>query len=359
MTEKLVSVIIVNWNGREHLQACLGSLETISYPNFEVVVVDNGSTDDSVEFIKEFTSSRVKELNNSLINNSLINNKLVIKLIQNKKNLGFAKANNVGFKEAKGEYILLLNNDTKVTPEFLTKLVSVMEKDKKIGVVQPKIVFMDSGKLQAGGAFLTNTGFLYHFGFGKNPDNKKYNQPMEIFSANGSCLLVKREVIEKVGLFDPDFFCYFEETDFCWRVWLAGYKILYIPKAMIYHKGSQTARRLKSDFVNFHSFKNRICSYLKNLGTGELMKILPLHLFFCEIAAGVYLFQGKLKSALAVQKAVLWNIMNFSQTVRKRKTVQCQIRQIEDSRFVSKLKKRVQFLYYWYVFTGRVGEYED
>lgn len=101
----LVSVIIINWNGREHLSYCLPSLERIDYPNFEVIVVDNGSTDGSVEFIKEFTSSRVKELNNSLINNSLIDNKLIIKLIENKENLGFAKANNIGFEKAKGEYV--------------------------------------------------------------------------------------------------------------------------------------------------------------------------------------------------------------------------------------------------------------
>lgn len=338
MTKKLISVIIINWNGKKHLSYCLSSLERINYPNFEVIVVDNASIDGSVEYIKKNFSQ--------------------VKVIQNKKNLGFAEANNIGFKKAKGEYILLLNNDTKVTPNFLTELVRVMESDKKIGAVQPKIIFMDSKRLQAGGSFLTKTGFLYHFGCQKNPDDKKYNQPLEIFSTSGSCLLIRRKVIEKVGLFDPDFFCYFEETDFCWRVWLAGYKILYLPTAMIYHKGSQTARRLKLSFVEFHSFKNRICSLIKNLGALELFKILPVHLIFCQLAVLGFFIKGQLADAWAIYKAIGWNFLCLRETLEKRRKIQGKIRKISDRRLMPKIKRPVRPLYYYYLFKG-LEKYED
>jgi len=335
---KLISVIIVNWNGKKHLSYCLPSLEKIDYPNFEVIVIDNGSTDGSVEYVKK--------------------NFPKVKIIQNRKNLGFAKANNIGFEKAKGEYILLLNNDTEVAPAFLTKLVDAMKRDKKIGAIQPKIVLMDSGKLQAGGAFLTNTGFLYHFGYGKDPTDRKYNQQMEIFSANGSCILVKREVIEKVGLFDPDFFCYFEETDFCWRVWLAGYKIVYVPGSVIYHKGAQTAKRLKSSFVNYHSFKNRIASLIKNLGLAELFKTMPTHLLFCRLAFFAFLVMGKFSNAWAIQKAIGWNFLHLGKTLEKRKRIQDKIRKISDRELMSRIKRSVRPLYYCHLFNG-LKKYED
>jgi len=335
---KLVSVIIVNWNGEKHLSYCLPSLEKIDYSSFEIIVVDNGSTDDSVKYVETHFPK--------------------IKIIQNKKNLGFAKANNIGLKKAKGECILFLNSDTKVTPNFLTRLIKVMEKDKKIGVVQPKIVFMDSGKLQAGGAFLTNTGFLYHFGYGRNPDEKKYNQQTEILSANGSCMLAKREAIEKVGLFDPDFFCYFEETDFCWRAWLAGYKIVYVPDSVICHKGAQTAKRLKSNFINYHSFKNRIASLIKNLGSVELFKTMPTHLLFCQLAFFAFLVMGRFSNAWAVQKAIGWNFLHLGKTLEKRRKVQDRIRKISDRELMSKIKRPVRPLYYYHLLSG-LKEYED
>ena len=341
MINSLVSIVIVNWNGKKHLSYSLSSLKKINYPSFEVIVVDNGSTDGSIELV-----------------NSLTRNKKIIKLIKNKKNLGFAEANNIGFREAKGKYVLLLNNDTKVTPDFLKKLVDVMNENKKIGVVQPKIVFMDSKKLQAGGAFLTNTGFLYHFGYGKNPDEKKYNQPMDIFSANGSCMLVKREVIERVGLFDPDFFCYFEETDFCWRVWLAGYKIIYVPSSVIYHKGAQTAKRLKSSFVNYHSFKNRIASLIKNLGPAELFKTMPTHFLFCQLAFFAFLVMGKFSSDWAIQKAIGWNFLHLGNTLEKRKKIQNKIRKVSDRELMSKIKRSIKPLYYCHLFSG-LKKYED
>src|SRR5258708_6011548 len=205
---KLVSVIIANWNGQAVLKDCLDSLLKIDYLSWELILVDNGSTDGSENLLFNYPKE-----------------KLNYKLIKNTQNLGFAKANNQGAKIAKGKYLLLLNNDTKLTPDFLTKLVNRMENSSNIGVIQPKIKIMDDSRyLDNAGSFFTRIGFLQHWGFMKR-DTAEFNIETEIFSAKGACMLIRSEVVKHVGLFDDSFFSYFEESDFCWRVWLSGYKV--------------------------------------------------------------------------------------------------------------------------------------
>ena len=334
----LVSIITINFNGLGHLKDLLPSLKKQTYKNFEMIVVDHGSTDGSIEYIKRYHSW--------------------IKPLEKGENLGFAKGNNVGVEEAKGEYVLLLNDDTIVEPDLLEKLVGELKKDKKLGVVQPKIVFADSKKLQSAGTFLTSSGFLYHVGYDKNPDDEKYNKSYEIFSANGSCMLIKHEVLKKVGLFDDDFFLYFEETDFCWRVWLAGYTIKYIPTTSILHKGGRTTKKLPSGFVNFHSFKNRINAMLKNLSPGEILKILPFHLVLTQIAAISFLMRGGVKVAFSTERGIFWNVLTFPKTFTKRKRVQGKIRKISDEILMNTIRKSVRPVYYYYLFTG-LEKYED
>lgn len=298
MSESLVSVIIVNWNGGEVMRQCIESLSKISYEKWELIVVDNGSSDESEDIASNF------------------------KLIKNKTNLGFARANNQGVKLAKGKYILLLNNDTKVEPDFLSKLVGRMKEDISIGVIQPKIFLMDKpGYLDNAGSFLTRIGFLDHWGFGEK-DSKEFNEEREIFSAKGACMLIRRDVIDKVGLFDKDFFSYFEESDFCWRVWMNGWKVLFYPKARIYHKLGYTIRRLNVSELNYHYYKNRIYSLLKNLGSLNLLLILMPHIIISEALWFLFLLRGKFKYSLMVKKAILWNFWNLPKTLTKRKKIQ-------------------------------------
>jgi len=338
MKRKLVSIIIVNWNGKKHLSCCLHSLKRIRYPNFEIIVVDNGSRDGSAEYIKR-NFSRVK-------------------IIQNKKNLGFAEGNNIGLEKARGEYVLFLNNDTKVTPDFLNELVDALEKDNKIAMVQPKIIFMDSNKLQVGGDFLTNSGFLYHYGYGKDPSDPKYNQKMEIFSACGACMLARGDIIKRIGVLDKDFFCYFEESDLCWRVNLAGYRVLYIPDAVVYHKGYGTSRKLASSFVQYHSFKNRICSLIKNLEKLNLAKALFLNLLFSCLSFFAFISKRKFSAALAIWRAWCWNIFHISETLDKRRIIQRKIRIVSDKKLMIKFKKNPGIKYFFYLFYG-LSNYDD
>jgi GT2 family glycosyltransferase len=330
----LVSIIISNYNGKEYLENCFSSLVRLNYSNYEIILIDNNSKDGSIEYTN--------------------NNYPQIKVIQNTENLGFAEANNIGYKNARGNYILFLNNDTTIDPNFLSILVEEIKKDKCIGGVQPKILQMDNPKkLNYVGGFLTSTGILYHFGCGKDADNPRYNQKLWIFSLIGAAMLFKREVLEKVGLFDKDYFAYFEETDLCHRIWLAGYKILYVPQAIIYHKGGGTSLRMNNSYIQFHSFKNRINSYIKNLNWLELLKILPLHVLLCLAVSIVYP-----RYFSAIQKAIWWNICYIKGTLKKRKNVQTDIRAIKDKNFIPCLKKKVRPSYYYYLFKG-LEKYED
>ncbi len=251
-----VSIIILNYNGCNHTVKCLESLDKVTYKNKEIILFNNGSTDDTSKIVKAKFPS--------------------VRLIEQKDNIGFCRGNNEAYKYAKGRYILFLNNDTIVTKKFLEPLVEKLEEDGQNGVVQPKIIFPKTNKLQSGCAFFTNTGFLYYYGYDKNPNDPLYNFPSKMYSASGSCMLVKREVIEKVDLFDEDFFSYFEETDFCHRALLAGYEIWYEPRSEIYHIGSIDNNREDPFIIQYNSFKNRICSYLKNLDKISLLIILSV-----------------------------------------------------------------------------------
>ncbi|OGK30658.1 hypothetical protein A3F29_00220, partial [Candidatus Roizmanbacteria bacterium RIFCSPHIGHO2_12_FULL_33_9] len=325
----LVSIIIVNFNGLQLLKECLASLKKITYKNIETIIVDNGSTDGSLE---ELSKKRYQTLG--------------IKLIKNKKNLGFAEANNQAFKKALGDFILLLNNDTVVTPNFLKVLVNKINSDSLIGVVQPKVIFLDNKRLQSGGAFFTLMGFLYYFGYGQDPSEEKYNKSMQIFSGNGACILIKRKIINRVSLFDKDFFAYYEETDFCHRAWLAGYKVVYEPKATIYHKGGQTSQRMAESFIFFHSFKNRLASSIKNFESFKLLKISALLISIYLSLCVIYLIKLKPGSTVAIAHALIWNFVNINSTLEKRRIIQSKIRKVPDKAYLSLISRPLNFRYY-------------
>jgi len=341
--QPLVSIIIVNWNGLEYLRDCFCSLEKNDYPNYEIIFVDNGSVDDSVKFVKENFPETI--------------------IIQNKNNLGFVGGNNEGYKYAKGKYILFLNNDTFVENNFLSLLVKAVEKDEKIGSVQPKLVRFDKQTLDSAGSYLTDLGIFYHYGFLKDKNKEIYNKPRKIFSGKGAALLFSRKVLEIVGLFDEDFFNYFEESDLCWRVWLAGYEVIYLPESVVYHKIGGTAGRSEeglASLIGFHSYKNRVCSLIKNLGFLRLIKILPLHIFVCFVISILFLFKGQFKYTFNIARALIWNIANIRKTWTKRAYIQKNIRKVSDKKLFPIIKKNPNFLYYLAFFNIlSAAEYKD
>lgn len=333
MIKPLVTVIIVNWNGIKYLPDCLRSLAAVSYKHLEILFVDNASTDDSVVYVKKHFPK--------------------IKLFHNKKNLGYAQGHQIALEKAKGNAILLLSTDTIVQPNVIDELIRTLYSNPRIGAVQPKLLlYGEKNKIDSIGVFFLKSGVLYHFGRGKNASLPIYNNPMEIYSAKGACMLFKREVLKKTGLFDNDYFAYFEETDLCHRIWLAGYKIVYTPRTEVVHKGGGSAKQMVPSYIYFHSYKNRLCTYIKNFSTTYLFAIVPKVLLLYELLTLVYLFTGKTANAIAVQKSILWNIIYLPQTLKKRKFVQSSVRKVNDGDFMPNITRSVRLSYYYYLFSN-------
>ncbi len=335
----LISVIIVNWNGKKWLKRCLDTLLAQTHSNTEIILVDNGSADDSVEYIKTNYPS--------------------IKLVLSKTNLGFAGGNNLGYKHAHGEYILLLNNDTYVEPEFLEKFVAAYAEIPRLGSVQCKLVLMyDQKHLDVAGSYWTSSSFLYHYGYGKDATDKRYNQKMPFFSNKGAAMLLRRDIIEELGLFDDDFWCYYEETDLCHRLWVAGYECWYYPNATAYHAMGGTSLLFPNDFIQFHNFKNKLLSFLKNFQLRTLITVIPLYLLVNFLLSILWLIKGKPKHALALYKSIWWNAKHFKATLKKRQHIQS-MRLSSDKQIFAQVKRNPSFSYYTKLFNGTLAEYED
>lgn len=342
----LVSVIIVNWNAKVNLEECLDSVFKIAYSPFEVIVVDNASSDGSVSLLERKFPK--------------------VKVVKASNNLGFAQGNNLGYKKSRGEYLLFLNNDCIVTNNFLAELVTYLEKNPTVGIVQPTIIFYRTKtltylhkKINSVGSYFINSGFFYHQDWGKSFKKQKYSKPFEVFSAYGACFLTKREIINKVGLFDPDYFAYFEETDLCHRVLLAGYSVVVYPTVYIFHKGAQTSEKFPVSFIQFHSFKNKFYTYLKNFSSYYLLRTLIPHFLICEIASFLLLFFRKPEYTIAIQKAIFWNVKNYRKILSERKKVQKNIRRVSDSSFIPKLTKSVNLKYYYYLYKAELNKYNS
>ncbi|OGH19839.1 MAG: hypothetical protein A3D74_03540 [Candidatus Levybacteria bacterium RIFCSPHIGHO2_02_FULL_37_13] len=333
MDSPFISIIIVNWNGKHFLPDCLGSLSKISYKNIEILFVDNASKDESVSYVKKHYPK--------------------IKIIQNNANLGYAEGHEEAFKKAKGELVLLLSTDTIVEENLLDELVKGINLHEKIGAVMPKLLMYPQKHLiDSVGAFFLTSGMLYHYGREKDHTLPLYNKPMTIYSAKGACLLFRKSVLEKIGLFDKDYFAYFEETDLCHRIWLSGHEVWYWPKTKVYHIGAGTSGKLVPSFILFNSFKNRICTYLKNFSLKTLLVTLPLTLFIYQCVFILNLLSKKGSIAWSIQKAILWNITHISSTMRKRNHIQKYVRVVDDQDYLPKVMRPVRMSYYYFMFKG-------
>lgn len=245
-----VSIRTLNWNGLANTTECLESLKKITYPNYDVIVVDNGSKGDDVKVLREKFKSYVY-------------------IIENDKDYGFAEGSNIGIRYAlknlNSDYILLLDNDTTVDPEFLTELVKVAESDPKIGIVgslvyyhnEPKKIWFGGGKINWW------EGATYHLHLNEI-DNGQINEIKEVDYIVGCALMAKREVFEKIGLLDLEYFIYFEETDFCVRAKRAGYKIVFVPGSKIWHKISSSGGGEFSPTFAYYYTRNKILFMKKN-----------------------------------------------------------------------------------------------
>lgn len=217
-----VSIVMVNFNGKADLSSCLESLKKQTYSDFEIVIVDNASTDGSVEFLK----AKFPYVN----------------LIETGKNLGFGAGNNVGIKHSRGKYIIFTNYDVEFDPDWLLRMITTASSDDKIGLVAPKILLYDSrNMINTCGLTFQYTG--HAFSRGANKPSETFMEGEEIASVTGCAFLIKKEVLNKIGLFDEEFQNFgrffhssLEDIDLAWRAQLAGYKVIFEPSAVMYHK---------------------------------------------------------------------------------------------------------------------------
>ena len=290
--QPLVSIVSVNYDQPEVTCEMLASLEKVTYPNFETLIVDNASPTKSPNIIKE----KYPE----------------IQLIISKKNLGFAGANNIALKQAKGDYVLLLNNDTEVKPDFLESLVELMESDKKIVIVSSKILyFYEDNVIQYAGASPINpiTSRGSHYGY-KEIDNGQLDEVTETAYPHGACMMIRKSVLEELGLLYEGYFLYYEELDFAERVKRAGYKIYFQPNSSILHKESISTGK-NSPLKTYYMNRNRLLFVRRN-SSGITLFLGVIYFFLIPLLKNTikYLFVKKHLSAL--YRGVAWNIRNFN-----------------------------------------------
>jgi len=320
--QPLVSIVILNFNGKEFLDGCLGSVLDTDYSNFEVIFVDNASTDGSLEYAKERFGKNPH-----------------LKIIQNTENLGFDEGSNVGVRAASGAYIVFLNNDTEVNPQWLKELVQLMESDLGIGACQSKLLLLeDSTRFDCTGGLLDYFGFPYGKGdFQK--DAGQYDRVEEIFHAKGAAMTVRRKVLEEVGLFDPKFIFYYEEVDLCWRIHLSGYKVVFVPKSVVLHAGEKSTAKQPSPVKTFHATKNHLLILLKNYGRKKLFEYVPIIIFLRLTEVLFLILKRQPELSLAKIRAFIWILMNFKYIWQERMRVQRFIRRVPDKEIMKVMEK--------------------
>jgi len=306
-----VAVVILNWNGKAFLEQFLPLVVTHTGSDAEIYVADNASTDDSIKFLKEKFPA--------------------VHLVQNPLNGGFAVGYNMSLTQIKADYYVLLNSDVEVTPNWVRAPVEMLERNKDVMAVQPKIKsYFDSKSFEYAGAA---GGFLDVYGYpfcrGRifdtiEKDEGQYNQASEIFWASGACLFIRSSVFHEMGGFDEDLFSHQEEIDLCWRMKLKGYKIMYCPNSEVLHYGGGSLPK-SNPFKTYLNFRNNLIIICKNHPTRALKQIVFQRLTLDGLAAVRFLFKGDFGDFWAIARAHGHFYRTFRKTWKKRQAVQASV----------------------------------
>lgn len=308
-----VSVLVLNYNGLCYLENFMKSIMKTDYPNFKIVFVDNGSTDGSLEFIRK--------------------NYPDVQIIAFDNNYGFAEAYNRSIEMVDSDILLLINNDIEVDKNWLRELVSHIS-DDGVASIAPKIKFIENKEvINSAGGNCDIYGVAWNRGNGEK-DLGQYDRPDEVFYVNGAVLIFKKSVWKDVGPFDSRYFMYAEEVDWCWRARLKGYKVIYVPNSIVFHKWQGSSK--KTPFVYLME-RNWLCNMLKNYEAKTLIQIIPIYAFLKMLKSVWLAFKGKTNERFVIPKAVLWNLKNLKGTLQRRKQIQA-TRKIPDKQ----LKKFMQ-----------------
>lgn len=306
MATPKVAVVILNWNGIKYLRDFLPGVLASGYANMEVIVGDNGSSDDSLAFLRSRHPS--------------------IRIIENKANYGFTGGYNRVLAQVDADYYILLNSDVQVQPGWIEPVIEMMEADAQIGAAAPKIKayhqqthFEHAG---AAGGYIDKFGYPFCRGrifYDIEEDKGQYEQPGEIFWASGASLFIKKKVWDEAGGFDEDFFAHMEEIDLCWRIKNMGYKVMYCPKSQIFHVGGGTLNA-ENPFKTYLNFRNNLLLLKNNLPFWSAVWIIFVRIWLDFAALLRFLAEGKRKDAWAVSRAH----QNFFRTIFRKSKVKSQ-----------------------------------
>ena len=284
-----VAIVILNWNGKKFLEQFLPSVFLSTYSNYEVIIADNGSSDDSISFIEQKYPS--------------------IRLIRFEKNMGFAKGYNEALRLVNSPYFILLNSDVEVTPGWLEPMVNLLENNSNIAACQSKLLSYDNRHLfeyaGAAGGWLDKYG--YPFAKGRifevyEEDCGQYDKAEPVFWASGAALFIRSEIFHSMKGFDEYFFAHQEEIDLCWRIQLAGYKIYSCPSSVVYHVGGGTLHKSNS-LKTFFNFRNNRIMLSKNLPFSKKLWVMPVRCLLDAVSAFKGLLSGDVGYFLAIIKA--------------------------------------------------------
>jgi GT2 family glycosyltransferase len=288
-----VTIITINYNQVEHTCELLASLEKTTYPNKEIIVVDNGSEENPEQLIRRNFPS--------------------VKVIVSPENLGFAGGNNLGIVASHGKYLLFLNNDTEVDPGFLEPLVDMFEANPDAGAASSKILYYNSDETiqYAGSGSIDHfTGRSKRIGWMER-DNGQYDDLRETNLAHGAAMMVPRTIIDKVGMMPEFFFLYYEEVDWCESIKKAGYKIFYVPASKVYHKESMSIGK-ESVLKTYYLTRNRLLYMRRNTsGLKKITWILFFLIFSIPKNALTFTLQRDMDRAKAFWKGLLWNLTHM------------------------------------------------
>lgn len=298
-----VSIVVLNYNGRRLLEQFLPSVVSSKYPNYEVILVDNDSKDNSVEFVKT--------------------NYPQIKIIQNAANIGIPAGYNAGTNEATGKYILWTANDIEFTPDVLSHLVERCESDDRIGICTTRMYKVNNrGEVDNMGATIDFLGF---------PSIRtRHAVDCNVFASCGGSLFIRKELVDEVGGLDSAYFTLNDDIDFSWRVRLAGYRVVVEPQARLYHLGDVTLDAMFNRAQKrYFSERNTLRTLLKNYSLGYLLFILPIYFVLLFMEMVFFLLMGKPRIAMSGIFAIRWNMKHFKGTLERRRIVQ-ELRVIDD-----------------------------
>ena len=305
MTKAKVAVVILNWNGKLFLQKFLPFLENYSHDAYEIIIADNASSDDSIDFLQKHYPE--------------------IKIIRHGKNYGFAGGYNKALLQISAEYYVLLNSDIEVTENWTKPVIELMEMDKNIAACQPKILsYNKRHKFEyagAAGGFIDKYGYPFCRGRifqSLEKDDYQFNDAVEIFWATGACMFVRASVFHKFGGFDDDFFAHMEEIDFCWRLKNEGLRVMYCPDSVIYHIGGGTLPKYnpRKTYLNF---RNNFFLLFKNLPRRRIIPVFFVRFFLDGIAGIKFFIEGHFRDTLAVVNAHFAFYFSLRKLMRKRK----------------------------------------